>query len=164
MSEIHRVGYDTVKERDLYSCGLPQSGDLPTSFPWHVPHFACLLAWEAVGVDASEITTIAENLLDAGCVYFVCWGPDCERVHDIIDEVIAVRQPVYDSVMTTWHNDMPLPEAIWYFLNNTWPDEEYFDTCKAGLGIAIDCEAWSAEMRAAFEDPRAFSARLVGTA
>ena len=28
-------------------------------------------------------------MLRAGASYFVCWGSDCERVHDIIDEMVS---------------------------------------------------------------------------
>jgi hypothetical protein len=45
----------------------------------------------------------------------MCLGPDCERVHDIIDEVIVNRNPGEtdeDVIMTTWHDDEALNEAL----------------------------------------------------
>ena len=59
---------------------------------------------------------------------FAAWGPDCERVHDIIDEedIGPNPPPTMDRVvMTTWHDDKSLAEAIWFVLHNSWPDESY---------------------------------------
>ena len=62
-----------------------------------------------------EISDIANWALDQGAVYVCVWGPDCERVHDIIDEVIVNRNPGEtdeDVIMTTWHDDEALNEAL----------------------------------------------------
>jgi hypothetical protein len=58
----------------------------------------------------------SESLLSQGAVYLLCWGPDCERVHDIIDDtLIGEAEPIprFDtSIMTTWHDREPLDDAL----------------------------------------------------
>ena len=73
------------------------------------------LAMNARPMSTIEISDIANWALDQGAVYVCVWGPDCERVHDIIDEVIVNRNPGEtdeDVIMTTWHDDEALNEAL----------------------------------------------------
>jgi hypothetical protein len=53
--------------------------------------------------------------------YFCSWGPDCERFHDIVDEVLMeddVGEQKFagpnsiDVIMTTWHAKDSLEDAI----------------------------------------------------
>jgi hypothetical protein len=61
--------------------------------------------------------------------------------------------------MTTWHNDEPLAEVIWFLLRTAWPDDVYAETCGSSLGIAIRSGRYAAELRRAFANPRAFAER-----
>jgi hypothetical protein len=76
-------------ERRLFSMGFASPADLPRCLDLPVGNFACLLAWDARGTTADEVSAFVEPLLRAGAFYFVCWGPDCKRVHDIIDEILS---------------------------------------------------------------------------
>jgi hypothetical protein len=87
-------------------------------------------------------------------------GPDCERVHDLIDEVEEVREqanPDDESViMTTWHNEETLSKAIWYVLYSSLPDDPYISDCKSTLAISIGSLEWASEIRAAFTTRESF--------
>jgi hypothetical protein len=153
-------------ERDLFAMSVSSPEDFPARLTLSSPRFACLLAWDASAASADSIGALARKLLDAGAVYICSWGPDCERVHDIIDEeeVGPNPPPTIDRVvMTTWHSDESLEEAILYVLFNSAPDDAYWEGCNSTLGVAIGSTSWAAEIRAAFADPRAFSARLPGS-
>jgi hypothetical protein len=104
-------------------------------------------------------------LLDAGCVYFCCWGPGCERVHDIIDEEDSKDGlPVVDNestIMTTWHDDESLEESVWFALNVASPDDRFFDDCKSVVAVCIGNAFWATETSKALERPRALVARVV---
>jgi hypothetical protein len=70
---------------------------------------------DASSLSAEVIGEAAAQLLEAGLMYLCAWGPDCERVHDIFDEMEVIRE--IDSgveskrfLLTTWHNE-PLEEA-----------------------------------------------------
>ena len=151
--EIEKCAFDEVTNRQLFALELSAPTELP-SFYLGSPHFGSLIAWDASQSSVEDVSALIGPLIKAGCVYFCCWGPDCERVHDIIDE----SDPYSESViMTTWHSDKPLKEAIWYFLNVTWPDKEFEETFRAALGIAVGSDEWASELRTALLDPRAFS-------
>ena len=41
-------------------------------------------------------------------------------------------------VMTTWHDEETLAEAVEFFLNRSFPHEYYEDTLRSGIAISID--------------------------
>ena len=87
------------------------------------------------------------------------WGPDCERVHDIIDEMVSYPGndfgvPEDSCIMTTWHSSEPLREALRFFLVNSWPDEHYQDSTHTALAISVGSSAWEAEIADALDNPR----------
>lgn len=78
----------------------------------------------AVIVSDVEVTQdwrnrIAQWLLQSGCLYVVAWGVECEVWHDTVDwtnlEAFDFGDiPDEKFVMTTWHPDEPLSEALWF--------------------------------------------------
>lgn len=164
MAEAELVGKDSVTGRDLFVLALRTPEEFPEEVVLSSPRFACLLAWDATDVDAERVDRLARKLLDSGAVYISAWGPDCERVHDIIDEQGLGPNPpavVDRGVITTWHATEPLAEAIWFVLHNSWPDETCAAECGATLGVAIGSPAWATEIRSAFSRPREFSSGLI---
>lgn len=166
MPDAELLGNYSIMERDLFALEL----DAPEAFPGTLrlssPRFACLVAWDARGVEATRIAQFARKLLDAGAVYVCTWGPDCERVHDIVDdeEIGPNPPPAVDRVvMTTWHANESLAEALWFVLHNSWPDEAYESGCASTLGVAIASAQWASEIRDAFSRPREFSAQVLGS-
>ena len=161
---LREHAFDSLTHRRLFSIDIASTGDLPRlNLP--AGNFACLLAWDARGVSADTVSAFVEPLLRAGASYFVCWGPDCERVHDIIDEVVSHPDadfgvPEQSCIMTTWHDSESLQEALWFFLVSSCPDEHYQDSTHVALAIAIGSPAWGAELTKALDDPREFGQRI----
>jgi hypothetical protein len=91
-------------------------GDTPPSLP-HGP-FCAVVVTEA-GASEEWRERIAEWLVQSGCLYAVAWGQDCSEWHDSID-VANLREFDYGDipedrfVMTTWHENEPLQEALWF--------------------------------------------------
>lgn len=140
--------------------------DTPDELPRHIDvgskYFGTFIAWDAREATHDDIAALAKRLIDAGSVSFVCWGPDCERVHDIADECDSYRNN--DSViMTTWHRDESLDDAIWYFLNTMFAMAAFEDGFRSSLAIAIGSASWASSIRGALHDPRSFSARALAT-
>jgi len=160
-------GFDSVTERRLFSLALRNPAALPRLTELPDGHFACLLAWDARGASVDAISAFVEPLLRAGASYFVCWGDDCERVHDIIDEIVSYPEndfgvPDDSCIMTTWHTSEPLIEAIRFLLVNSWPDEHYQDSTRASLAISVGSDSWPAEIEEALGDPMGFVGRNSG--
>lgn len=164
-NHLREHGFDTVRERWLFSIGLSSPSALPRPLDLPPGNFACLLAWDSRGVPPDAVSAFVEPLLRAGASYFVCWGPDCERVHDMIDEMVSspgreFGVPEGSCIMTTWHDSEPLREAIWHFLVNSWPDPRYQESTHLGLAVSIGCPAWAAEINDALDHPRDFIRRV----
>lgn len=88
-------------------------------------------------------------LLDRGICYLCVWGPDCERVHDLFDAERLPKEPEGRVVMTTWHSEDPLQEAIWFFANCTVPDEAFAPDCTDWVAISVRNATWGQEIRSA---------------
>lgn len=124
-----------IDAEDVALVGIPQgvSGNC----------FVCFLAMDASNTPDRSIYDFAQHMIRHGCVYFCAWGPDCERVHDIIDEAVVGSSPpesVVQGIMTTWHSDELLADALFYFLCCTVPGQQ-FATCRSAVIVTTSDEA-----------------------
>jgi hypothetical protein len=149
VTRLFHIGHSVLIERELYSLTLPNFGELPVGLELPTQHFAAFVACDATSVDSSVLEALARSLLKSGCVYFCSWGPNCEKVHDCFDSECYAKFPV---IMTTWHDEESLDEALWFFVSDTHPDEAYYSTCGCGVAISIGNTAWSEHIRARLDD------------
>lgn len=159
MAEVVRVGFGGTCNRELFVIEAGGPEDVPALLSLPGPHFACLVAWDAAAVRDEEVSALARRLLRAGCVYVCCWGPGCERVHDLFDLADLELRPDGRFAMSTWHSKEPLSKALWFLLSCTFPDDAYFDGCRATVGITIGSKEWADEVRAALASPEELSSR-----
>ena len=165
MVSITRAGYERTTERQLYLLELEDPGDIAAVRDMPDPYFACFIAWDARNASTEAVAAVVKRLLDAGAAYISTWGPDCNRVHDIADEI---RSPVGESgdrtdsvVMTTWHENESLEDALWFFLFNTFPDGSFEQTTRSGLAVIVGNRDWGAVIPGGLRDPEAFAARTL---
>jgi hypothetical protein len=164
MDPIESFGTGGVCDRELGIVELPNLESLPANLNITGPHFACLVLCDSHEYDANAIGSFAESLLVQGAVYVCAWGPDCERVHDIFDEEIVGGGPEVprfsDGVMTTWHDNEDLDDALFFFLLCTYPDDEFSETCCSALVISVGNSDWADLARAALSKPSEFLRRV----
>ena len=99
------------EDREYWSHALTDAAELQS--PFSGQPYVCLV-WAAREAPVDEQAAVAASLVRTNCAYAVCGGTDCERWHDVIDEVTAERDAF---MMTTWHEGEPLPEVAWFFAN-----------------------------------------------
>lgn len=166
MPQAERLGKDEISGRDLYLLHLATTDDLPDAVHLSAQYFVCLLSWDSEDVPVAAISRVAEVLMNSGCIYFCCWGRGCGRVHDIIDEDIVGSGTDLDDkgpIMTTWHEDEPLDDALWFFLNSAIPDDIYSDRCEAALVVSIGSDSNQLHrFRYALQSPLRFSSEWLG--
>jgi len=143
------VGKSEVGEREILALHLPNLGALPAQVRLPSRHFLAFLAADATGISDESLREFARRLLAVGCVYFCAWGPDCERVHDLFDAECLHVEPV---IMTTWHSEESLDDALWFFTFNTFPDDGYSDSCHSALAITIAQPEWADHVRRRLAD------------
>lgn len=158
---MERVGRSEYFERELFVLEASTPDAMPAVLPLLCPYFACLIAWDARQASSEVLKEVANKLLGAGCVYVCFWGPDCERVHDWFDTAELELRPDGPWAMSTWHSNEPLSEALWFLLAVTAPDDEYYDGCRASIGITIGSPAWAAQVRTALSDPSKFIRKVL---
>ena len=136
---LEHLGNDRSSGRDLLSLQVSRAEFL-SAFRMPSLHSVCLLVWDSHDEGVDTVSHVAERVLASGCIYLCAWGHGCERVHDIFDEILTGEDadPANDSVvMTTWHADESLEDALWFFLRSTAPDERYEESCRSGVVILI---------------------------
>lgn len=148
MDCLRRLGYHAISNREIYLLDLESPAELlpPLNLPSR--YFSCLCVMDARSVSADDLGSLSVQLLRAGCVYFCAWGPDCGRVHDVMDEILVGDNPPWTSfedIMTTWHEDS-LAEALEFFLKWTIPYNGFQVECRSGLVIVVGSTSWSQEI------------------
>jgi hypothetical protein len=145
----------------MYFLEAPDPHAVPAELEVAGPRFVCLLVWDAEDAPSETIETLARQLLAAGCVYICCWGEGCSSVHDVFDLASIERGADAPVVMSTWHEQEALNDAIWFALFVAEPDPSFSEHCGSVLGISIASPAYARQIRLAMADPAAFKAALV---
>jgi hypothetical protein len=60
--------------------------------------------------DEAGRRALVEQLLSAGCRYFVCYGGESESLHDQIDDLVVAIAAA--GVTTTYHDDESVEDVI----------------------------------------------------
>jgi hypothetical protein len=148
MSNPRFLGYHADTKRNVFLLSLASLGTDPAIPEPQGKHYTCLCAMDATASTPGDLGTFCGYLLRSGCAYLCAWGPGCERVHDIMDEVIVGENPpqtYVGCVMTTWHAKDSLQDALEYFLECTVPDSDYAPNgCDWALIISVGAPAWDA--------------------
>ncbi len=137
-----------VPDRDFAVFDLPQ---LSWSADIRIPsrRFRMLVAADVDSVTSETMADFSRRALDQGMAYFCAWGKGCERFHDIVDEVIAAAEapgPAEtngDVVMTTWHKDQSLEEALDFLATCACPTDGLVLESEYRLVLCIGNSDWS---------------------
>ena len=145
--------------RDVHSVFVSAPEELPDviSIP-SGSHFVLFLAWDAVGVPDERVLQAAISLVRGGLSYVVTWGPDCERVHDLFDRADIEVNPESNVegtdtvIMSTWHHDESIEDALWFALNVTYPAVPYENTTVVTIAATVGNAKWSETIDAYLSD------------
>lgn len=160
---IERVGTGTTTDRRLFVGYLDRLEDWPEELAFGRRHFVLFLALDARDVDDDTIRRAAAHALRQGAVYVCTWGPGCSWVHDLFDLEIVTADPKLTGpcVLTTWHDDETLDEALWFALFTAYPGDEEFADCDVVLAVAVGRPEWRDHIRARLRDPGALDDDVV---
>jgi hypothetical protein len=144
---IEVVGVEPVNERALYATEIPTFEDWPERIEEPVPHFVAFVAADATAASDEQLGAFARKLVAQGAVYVCAWGPRCERLHDAVDAAAPA------GVVTTWHADDTLDEALWFALFASAPHPSYVETTDSVLAIVVGDPRWAAQVRGRLGNP-----------
>jgi len=113
-----RIGFDQLTERGLFCLVVDQPDQVDSLIVMPTPRWVCLVAWDFSQAAEDAQRGLARALLESGAVYICAWGPGCSHFHDVVDlEIMRVSQDLKaPCIMTTWHADETIEDALWYFL------------------------------------------------
>ena len=119
MKQPVQVADDQTTGKHFYALHLDSLDQWPATLARVAPSFGLLLACDADQVPTAVIASAVDKALASGAGYVVAWGPGCEEVHDTFDEahvLMKLERPHLPVLITTWHADDSLDEALWYFV------------------------------------------------
>jgi hypothetical protein len=131
---------------ELAELKWPTAHNLPTK------RLRLFVAADVTELSADALADFAWAALCSGMVYFCAWGRDCERFHDIVDEVVVqdalgdrrfVGPTANDTVMTTWHEHESLNEALDFFTGSAIPTQGFATDSSLRLVICIGNPDWA---------------------
>jgi hypothetical protein len=118
-----------------------------SEWTWEEPKvapFILLVAADASGGGTAKIARFAADAIRSGCGYVCAWGEECEVLHDVFDEE---AHGVDRFVMSTWHSEESLANALYFALTNALPDEDEFpNAAEAAVVLAVEAP-WIEEVR-----------------
>ena len=151
---IHKLGTDALG-REFAIVGIPSFAEWQ-SIPFEETQGFCLfLACDASDTDTAALADIAKYAIERGCAAACIWGRDCERVHEMFDEdkvELMLQDDKYRAgvLMTTWHAEDPLDDALHYFRLAS-VDEDYLFQPKIWLAVSVGSASQLAQIRAIIE-------------
>jgi hypothetical protein len=147
-------------EKVFYLCPTDSIENLGEKITTTNSNFGLFVAMDANRVADESILQGAKQLLSKGLACLCTWGPDCERVHDLFD--VAARgvnsELSGDNViMTTWHADVPVEEALWFFVHAAFVTEKFDKTCKDWIIAPISSPEWEQLIRSKIGEINTFA-------
>jgi len=127
-------------------------------------HYSLFIVLDEIVNPAVSIGDLPDGLVRNGLAYVSVWGEDSERIHDIFDEA-AVQWEIKSGspcpLMSTWHVDESLDRALWFFINCTFPDERYAETCRSAFVVISDRTNVAKHIAESLEDIEGFNRRVL---
>jgi hypothetical protein len=157
---VKQHGIHPTHKRPVYSEFVSSIEAMePVSFP--SAYTVLLIVGDARDIPVDRIARVAERFLSSGLIYVCVWGPDCERVHDIFDEVHVgdgTTEPGF-TLMSTWHSDESLEEAIRFFLQWAFTLDRKIEMTSY-LAITVGNSEWASTVESALSDIPAFLSHM----
>lgn len=149
------IARNDVSDRDVFLLSAPSISAVSSNLNLSSKYFGVLFACDAREIEDAIVYSLARSLLADGMRYFCSWGRDCERVHDLVDDVIIENVPdeTEDSVIITmWFDEKSLDEALWQFLYVAFPAKVYEKECQTELVLVIGNDEWARQINARLSD------------
>ncbi|MBK8276034.1 MAG: hypothetical protein IPK92_09340 [Nitrospira sp.] len=156
ISRVQGYGRQKSSGRQILSLAVPRLEQLPRDLGFNSHHCVLFLAIDATVLADEQLFSLVKWVMDQRAVYVCVWGPGCERVHDVIDEAIATLDRTESDetvIMTTWHDDESLEEALWFALNNAMPASAYSESCSVVIAVSIGSEQWGRKILVYLSNP-----------
>jgi hypothetical protein len=147
---MRSFGKSQLTEIEVFSLHAASLTEASAELVLTTKYLTALIVCDSDQFSVDEISNFAKALLEKGAVYLCFWGKGCERFHDMVDEVEVEMETLGKScparhdgtLMTTWHNDESLDQALWFLLSCAWPLDNEIESCST-VDITIGNESWA---------------------
>lgn len=146
--------------RALYLSTITDLRQWPLKIEEPEPYFVLFLALDASELGDEVVIAFADKLAAQGVGYVCAWGPECSHVHDLFDlatyddsEELRRKGDENDAtIMTSWHADEDLDQALYFAVFDAHPDDHYSHGANALLALVVDSPRWADQVRRRLSD------------
>lgn len=139
--KFKKQGFNYSTQRTIFYRHL---NELPLNYDYSQSrYFGLFLAIDTPAPEEDVIFSYAYHVIQEGMAFFSVWGPDCQKMHTIFDEVIhaieakdIVSTNEETAILSVCHHHESIDEALDSYLNAT-PSEYYADECEAEYVLCI---------------------------
>ena len=166
LQQNRKIGNDTlvhmVEQKRITVIGLPELS-WPASLQLPSSRFRLFVAADSRDSSVQAVSKFALAALRQGMVYCCVWGPGCERFHDIVDETVVeedinecrfVGMTPKDVIITTWHIDETLEEALEFFTTSALPSEGLIPNSDFRLVACVGHPEWTVTASSVLQSTR----------
>ncbi|HEX8289640.1 MAG TPA: hypothetical protein VF556_16775 [Pyrinomonadaceae bacterium] len=150
MNELFEIGERDGFKRQIFFLPLESLESLPSELRLPTLHFVLFIACDVEHLSGDALYSFAERMIAFGTVYICAWGKGCSRFDSAFDMVCVMREineeKEFPHIMTTWHDNQSLDEALWFALNLAYPDDEFAESCST-LVVSVAGEKWNAHLQ-----------------
>jgi len=152
MSEANYAGNDHYGRR-VYLTFCSDFEQVVGIEPPQAPFVLCI-GGDSSGESVEVLFSCAENALEKGAVYVLCWGPGAARLEEIVDEAFVARSMPDElpTVMTTSHEGESLQEALAFAATYAQPVAAYANDCRTSVVVIVGNLQWYNEAQNCMED------------
>lgn len=128
-------------------------------------YFILFLADNSHNLNIEKVSSFMDTMLKKGMVYLCTWGRNCELIHDIADKKICSSNLSKDegnTILTTWHKNQNLAEALWYALKSAVPAEKYCNDAVSVIAVSINDEKIYSKIKYYTDNPDILDRKVLG--
>jgi hypothetical protein len=155
---LDRISEEPTHKRPVYLGFVPDVDDWPNDLAVHVP-FAGFAAIDASRLSNKQIARFGRKLFSQGLACVSTWGPECERVDEVFDE-IRLTDGKYASVSTSVWPDERLDDALWFAVHD-FPEDDNVETCPVVVAIVVGNTSWADTVKRRLGDFKQFASDVL---
>lgn len=143
MTQPHATFTEQYSGRKIELFGAQKLDELPALLGGQAAPFILFLGTGTTPLAESALVRLFGQVIQRGCVYACCWGPQAAYLETCFDQAEAMVHPGAKSVvMTTNHEIDSLEDAIWFAVHAAYPDDDYEDGWERLVVVTVGNEDW----------------------
>lgn len=143
--QIEKINSKDKFGREIILISIPKIENFDLNKLQPISKYFTLFIANNIALDIDNFFEKAKDLIKTGLAYMCAWGNGCSVLDNLFDDASVIleidgeveKADDENVIMTTWHEDESLKEALHFFVTNTSPTEKYYKECLTALVLCV---------------------------